>query len=544
MGEKEVITITGLANEGQGVGVLSSGKKIFVPAVLPSEVCEVEVTSETSRYAEGICTDLQVMSHDRILTYGNFVPGADLAHLSYEAALAYKEDKVRNCLIHLGKIPAEVVNSAMKQILPCVNPLNYRNHMQYRLVGGHLCLINSYTKMAEDPGTPILEYDIFTTLRAAIERVFYSAPTNLFEEVVMRGSERTRDILLEFVSGSSQPHEVTIGNTQKYLEATAMIRALTAACQGAGYRFSGLTLRISATATDKRTRGGKRVLLYGNDFYEEILLGHKFRIHAGAFFQVNIPEAELLYKSAARFTEQSASILDLYSGTGSIGLSLLRPGQKLVGLDTVPEAIRAAKENSSLNGISNAAFYVKPAESIDFTNLGLPEPMTVVVDPPRKGLDQMLVKKLLAFQPSKICYISCDPATMSRDLNALVGSGIYKLTSVRPVDMFPWTHHVETVVLLSKGNMSTKHVRVEFNVEEMDMSDFKVGATYDEITNWIYERYGFKVSHLNIAQTKRKCGITERENYNFPKSDNSVQPNTPPEKEAAIIEAFKHFKMI
>ena len=544
MGEKEVITITGLANEGQGVGVLSSGKKIFVPAVLPSEVCEVEVTSETSRYAEGICTDLQVMSHDRILTYGNFVPGADLAHLSYEAALAYKEDKVRNCLIHLGKIPAEVVNSAMKQILPCVNPLNYRNHMQYRLVGGHLCLINSYTKMAEDPGTPILEYDIFTTLRAAIERVFYSAPTNLFEEVVMRGSERTRDILLEFVSGSSQPHEVTIGNTQKYLEATAMIRALTAACQGAGYRFSGLTLRISATATDKRTRGGKRVLLYGNDFYEEILLGHKFRIHAGAFFQVNIPEAELLYKSAARFTEQSASILDLYCGTGSIGLSLLRPGQKLVGLDTVPEAIRAAKENSSLNGISNAAFYVKPAESIDFTNLGLPEPMTVVVDPPRKGLDQMLVKKLLAFQPSKICYISCDPATMSRDLNALVGSGIYKLTSVRPVDMFPWTHHVETVVLLSKENMSTKHVRVEFNVEEMDMSDFKVGATYDEITNWIYERYGFKVSHLNIAQTKRKCGITERENYNFPKSDNSVQPNTPPEKEAAIIEAFKHFKMI
>lgn len=544
MGEKEVITITGLANEGQGVGVLSSGKKIFVPAVLPSEVCEVEVTSETSRYAEGVCTDLQVMSHDRILTYGNFVPGADLAHLSYEAALAYKEDKVRNCLIHLGKIPAEVVNSAMKQILPCVNPLNYRNHMQYRLVGGHLCLINSYTKMAEDPGTPILEYDIFTTLRAAIERVFYSAPTNLFEEVVMRGSERTRDILLEFVSGSSQPHEVTIGNTQKYLEATAMIRALTAACQGAGYRFSGLTLRISATATDKRTRGGKRVLLYGNDFYEEILLGHKFRIHAGAFFQVNIPEAELLYKSAARFTEQSASILDLYCGTGSIGLSLLRPGQKLVGLDTVPEAIRAAKENSSLNGISNAAFYVKPAESIDFTNLGLPEPMTVVVDPPRKGLDQMLVKKLLAFQPSKICYISCDPATMSRDLNALVGSGIYKLTSVRPVDMFPWTHHVETVVLLSKGNMSTKHVRVEFNVEEMDMSDFKVGATYDEITNWIYERYGFKVSHLNIAQTKRKCGITERENYNFPKTDNSVQPNTPPEKEAAIIEAFKHFKMI
>ncbi len=446
----ETITIRALGNEGQGVGELSSGKKIFVPAVLPTEVCEVEVTSETSRYAEGICKELIQMSHDRILTYGNFVPGADLAHLSYEAALAYKEDKVRNCLIHLGKLPVQTVNGAMKQILPCVNPLNYRNHMQYRLVGGHLCLINSYTKMAEDPGTPILEYDIFTTLRHALQEVFYNAPTNLFEEVVMRGSERTRDLLLELVSGNKDSHEVIIGNVKKYIEATNLVHKLQAASQASGYRITGLTLRISSTAVDKRTRGGKRVLLYGNDYYEEILLGHKFRIHAGAFFQVNIPEAELLYKSAARFTQDSASILDLYCGTGSIGLSLMRPGQKLIGLDTVPEAIRAAKENSSLNGIANATFYVKPAEAIDFTTLGLPEPMTVVVDPPRKGLDQMLVKKLLTFQPSKICYISCDPATMARDLHALVGSGIYSLTSVRPVDMFPWTHHVESVCLLSK----------------------------------------------------------------------------------------------
>ena len=451
MGQKEIVTITALGNEGQGVGDLPSGKKIFVPAVLPTEVCEVEVTSETARYAEGICTDLQVMSHDRILTYGNFVPGADLAHLSYEAALAYKEDKVKNCLIHLGKIPAEIVRPAMRQILPCVNPLNYRNHMQYRLVGGHLCLINTYTKMAEDPGNPILEYNIFTTLRYAIEDIFMNAPTNLFEEVVMRGSEKTKDILLEFVSGNNAPHEVIIGNTNKYVEATGLIAKLTAACQSHGYRITGITLRISSTAVDKRTRGGKRVLLHGNDYYEEILLGHKFRIHAGAFFQVNIPEAELLYKSAARFTQDAASILDLYCGTGSIGLSLIAPGQKLIGLDTVPEAIRAAKENALMNGISNATFYVKPAESIDFGTLGLPEPMVVVVDPPRKGLDQMLIKKLLTYKPYKICYISCDPATMARDLNMLVGSGVYSLTSVRPVDMFPWTHHCESVVKLTRN---------------------------------------------------------------------------------------------
>ncbi len=544
MGLIETITITALGNEGQGVGDLPSGKKIFVPAVLPGETCEVEITSESAKFAEGICYNLLTISPDRILSYGNFVPGADLAHLSYKAALEYKEDKVRNCLIRLGRIPAQIVNPAMKQILPCVNPLNYRNHMQYRLVGGKLCLINSFTKMAEDPGNPILEYDIFTKLRASFEQLFYNAPTNLFEEIVMRASERTKDVLLELVSGNTASHEVVIGYTKNYIEAISLVHTLQTACQQNGYRLAGLTLRISSTPTDRRTRGGKRVLLYGNDYYEEILLGHKFRIHAGAFFQVNIPQAELLYKSAARFTRDDASILDLYCGTGSIGISLLNPGQKLVGLDTVPEAIRAAKENALLNGMANATFSVKPAEAIDFNTLQLPDPMTVIVDPPRKGLDQLLVKKLLTTQPSKIVYISCDPATMARDLSHLVGTGVYHLDSVRPVDMFPWTHHVETVVLLSKENMSTKHVRVEFNVEEMDMSDFKVGATYDDITNWVYERYGFKVSHLNIAQTKRKCGITERENYNFPKSDNSVQPNTPPEKEAAITEAFKHFKMI
>ena len=150
MGYIETVTVTALGNEGQGVGDLPSGKKIFIPAVLPGETCEVEVTSESSKFAEGVCYNLLNVSPDRILSYGNFVPGADLAHLAYKAALEYKEDKVRNCLLRLGKLPEQIVNPAMRQILPCVNPLNYRNHMQYRLVGGKLCLINSFTKMAED----------------------------------------------------------------------------------------------------------------------------------------------------------------------------------------------------------------------------------------------------------------------------------------------------------------------------------------------------------------------------------------------------------
>lgn len=444
------VQITALGNEGQGVGDLPSGKKVFVPAVLPGEVCDIQITDETTNYAEGICVDLVTPSPNRILSYGNFVPGADLAHMSYESSLEYKEDKVRNCLMRIGHIPAEVLSASMKTIVPCDKPLNYRNHMQYRLVGGKLCLINSITKMAEDPGNPILEYKIFTIIRETLEEVFANAPMNLFEEIVMRGSMRTHDILLEFVSGNTGSHHAVFDNVQKYAEANNLYYALSTACQANGFRLSGLTLRISATPEDKRTRGGTRVLLYGSDYYEELLLGHKFRIHAGAFFQVNIPQAELIYLAASDFTKDAASVLDLYCGTGSIGLSILRPGQKLTGLETVPEAIRAAKENALLNGISNATFSIKPSEKIDFSLLSMPNPMAVVVDPPRKGLSPLLIKKLLEQQPYKICYISCDPATLSRDLRMLLESGIYQMTSVRPYDMFPWTHHVETVCLLQR----------------------------------------------------------------------------------------------
>lgn len=450
MSLKERVTITALTNEGYGVGDLKSGKKVFVPAVLPGEVCDIEIVSEGSSFDEGVCTELITASPDRILSYGNFVPGADLAHLSYESGLNYKEDKVRNCLMRIGHIPEETVNGVMKTIVACDEPLNYRNHMQYRLVGGKLCLINNITKMAETPGNAILEYEIFTKIREAIETVFLSNPANLFEEVVMRGSVRTRDILIEFVSGLNSSHRTIFDNVIRYADATKLFYNIATACASAGFRLSGVTLRMSTTDEDKRTRSGARVLLYGNDYYEEILLSHKFRIHAGAFFQVNIPQAELLYLAAHEFTKDAASILDLYCGTGSIGLSILRPGQKLTGIETVPEAVRAAKENALLNGISNATFMVKASEKTDMSLLNLPEPMAVIVDPPRKGLAPVLVRKLIEQQPYKICYISCDPATLARDLQLLLESGVYKLVSVRPYDMFPWTHHIETISLLTK----------------------------------------------------------------------------------------------
>ena len=167
----------------------------------------------------------------------------------------------------------------------------------------------------------------------------------------------------------------------------------------------------------------------------------------------------------------------------------------------------------------------------------------IVVDPPRKGLAPDVIDAMVRMAPQRIVYVSCDPATLARDVKLLTEKG-YALTHAEAFDLFPRTFHVETVVQLSKGNISTQNVRVEFSLEDMDMSGFQQGATYEQIQEWIQEKYGFHVTHLNIAKTKRKCGIIERQNYNLAMSENSRSPDTPKEKEEAIIDAFLYFKMM
>jgi len=166
-----------------------------------------------------------------------------------------------------------------------------------------------------------------------------------------------------------------------------------------------------------------------------------------------------------------------------------------------------------------------------------------VVDPPRKGCDSVCLDTIVKMAPEKVVYVSCDSATLARDVKYLGERG-YEVKRVKTVDMFPWSGHVETVVLLSKGEVDSKKIRVEFSLEDMDMSEFQDGATYPQIKEYVLEHTGLKVSNLYISQIKRKCGIEVGKNYNLPKSEDSRQPQCPPEKEKAIREAFKYFGMI
>ena len=218
--------------------------------------------------------------------------------------------------------------------------------------------------------------------------------------------------------------------------------------------------------------------------------------------------------------------------------------KQAIGAEIVPEAIDDAWQNAKSNGVENVEFFCGDAKetAAELARRGL-RPDVICVDPPRKGLAPEVVEAAAAMSPRRIVYVSCDPATLGRDVKRFAEHG-YTAVRAAAVDLFPKTAHVETVVLLSKGEIDSKKVRVEFSLEDMDMSEFQDGATYPQIKEYVLEHTGLKVSNLYISQIKRKCGIEVGKNYNLPKSEDSRQPQCPPEKEKAIREAFKYFGMI
>ena len=227
--------------------------------------------------------------------------------------------------------------------------------------------------------------------------------------------------------------------------------------------------------------GEKETVLYGKGYIEDELCGKTFRISSKSFYQVNPVQTEKLYSTALEYAGLTGeeSVWDLYCGIGTISLFLSQKARQVYGVEIVPQAIEDAKTNAALNGITNAEFFVGKAEEVlpqfynsDDLDAGMRHPDVIVVDPPRKGCDEQCLSTMLAMRPERIVYVSCDSATLARDLRILVDGG-YELQKVRAFDQFAHTGHVETVVLLSKGIIDSQKVKVEMSLEDMDMSGFQ-----------------------------------------------------------------------
>ena len=347
--------------------------------------------------------------------------------------------------------------------------------------------------------------------------------------LLLRRGDTTGEILVNLVT-----------TTQEEYDLTPLVEELLALeLEG---KIVGILHILNDSLSDV-VKSDETRILYGQDFFYEKLLGLEFKITPFSFFQPNSKGAEVLYETVREYIGDidNQVVFDLFSGTGTIGQVLAPVAKKVIGVEIIEEAVEAAKENAVRNGLSNCRFIAgdvfKVLDEIE------EKPDVIVLDPPRDGIHPKALPKILNYGVDKIVYISCKMTSLARDLEMMQLAG-YRVEKMTAVDQFCETVHVETVVLLSKGEIDSKKVRVEFSLEDMDMSGFQKGATYEQIKAYVLEHTGLKVSSLYISQIKRKCGLDVGQNYNLSKKEDAKVPKCPPEKEAAIRDALKYFQMI
>ena len=473
--------------------------------------------------------------------YGGVCGGCLYQGFAYEEQLALKEEQV---LKLLGKYMKEAVYDGIKG---SPKELEYRNKMEFtfgdeykdgplslglhkrgsfydilsvedcRINDGDFRMILSFTK------------DYFTKIKTPyFHRMQH---TGVLRHLLVRKAAKTGEILIALVTSTEQTLEL-----EAWKEG---LRALK--LQGT---IAGILHILNDSLADV-VQCDRQDILYGQDYFMEELLGLRFRVSAFSFFQTNSLGAEVLYETVRGYLkkeEQGGVVFDLYSGTGTIAQLLAPAARKVIGVEIVADAVAAARENAALNGLQNCEFIagdvLKVLDEIE------EKPDYIILDPPRDGVHPKALRKIINYDVQHLVYISCKPTSLARDLEMLTGCG-YIPQRYCMVDMFPQTGNVETVCLLSKLHEAKHHVNVTVDMDEMDLTSAESKATYEEIKKYVAEHNdGMKVSSLNIAQVKAKYGIIERENYNKAKSEEARQPVCPKDKEEAIVEALKAFRMI
>ena len=534
--QEHTVTIEGYGEGGMGVARID-GRVVFVHGALRGEKCRVLILKTLKSVAFAKVLEVIEPSSERITPDCPYFPrcgGCTYRHIRYEEELRLKKQRVQDNLSRIGGSDVTV-----EEILGARDTLRYRNKAQYPVSkDGAVGFYRARTHEVIECEHCLLVKPEADAAAEALREYMQSCRVAGFDEKTGRGLVRH---LYVRSNAAGESLVCVLVNGDKLPKEDRLVTLLRDACP----ECTGIVLGTN-TKKGNVILGDRYRTLWGSDRLEDTLCGKTFRLSVPSFYQVNRVQAERLYAKAIEFASLTGqeTVLDLYCGAGTITLALSDHAKKVLGAEIVPEAIDDARENAARNGVKNAEFFCGDASDVakKLARENL-RPDVITVDPPRKGLAADVVESIAEMQPGRVVYVSCDSATMARDVKRLADLG-YTAQRACAVDMFPRADHVETVVLLSKGEVDSKKIRVEFSLEDMDMSEFQDGATYPQIKEYVLEHTGLKVSNLYISQIKRKCGIGVGKNYNLPKSEDSRQPQCPPEKEKAIREAFKHFGMI
>ena len=554
MNKNDIVTveITDIGVSGEGIGHVD-GYTLFIKDAVIGDVVEAKVMKAKKNYGYARLMKVITPSEYRVepkCAFARRCGGCQIQEMSYDRQLVFKDQKIRGNLERIGGFTKDQIDTVMQPVVGMEHPFGYRNKAQFPFgtdkegnpITGfyagrtHDIIANTDCALGVDQNREILEIILQYMRENKIKSYDEKTGKGLIRHALIRYGFKTKEIMVCLVvNGKKLP------KAERLIEKLIQIEGMT-------------SITISPnTRRDNVIMGDSYEILWGQGYITDYIGNVKYQISPLSFYQVNPVQTEKLYGLALEYADLKGdeTVWDLYCGIGTISLFLAQKAKQVYGVEIVPQAIDDAKENAKINAIDNAEFFVGKAEEV------LPEYYAeyerehngetahadvIVVDPPRKGCDETLLETIVKMQPEKVVYVSCDSATLARDLKYLCANG-YEIKVCRGVDQFPQSVHVETVVLLSQQKPDDT-IEIDLDLDELDATSAELKATYQEIKDYVLKEFGLKVSSLYISQVKRKCGIEVGENYNPPKSENARVPQCPKEKEDAIKAALKYYAMI
>ena len=549
-----VVDITDMSTDGEGIGKID-GYTLFVKDTVIGDKVEVKIMKAKKNYAFARLMSIIEPSPDRVEPRCEFARrcgGCQIQHMSYKKQLEFKNNLVLNNLKRIGGLS----DITLEPVIGMENPYNYRNKAQYPVgsdANGNI-IMGFYAGRTH---SIIENYNCHLGVKEnekillRIKRYMednHIAPyneekhTGIVRHILIRKGFTTGELMVCVVVNSKKlPHADRLYDYLKDIDG-----------------MTSISYNVNCNKTNV-ILGDKTVTVWGSDYITDYIGDVKYQISPKSFYQVNPVQTKKLYEKALEYASLTGNetVFDLYCGIGTISLFLAQKAKKVYGVEIVPEAIADANNNAKINNIDNAEFYVGKAEEVIpkmYKEQGVKADV-IVVDPPRKGCDEVLLDTMVKMSPKRIVYVSCDSATLARDVKILCGNG-YEVERAVAVDQFPHTGHVETVVLLShKKPDGHINVKVEFGEGEgkvpldniakrAESYKPKERVTYKMIKEYIEAKYGFKVHTAYIAEVKRDLGLPM---YDAPNAVEELkQPRKHPtaEKVEAIKDALKHFEVI
>lgn len=534
-----IVDIADIGSSGEGIGKIDNFT-VFVENTVIGDKVKIKIVKLKKSYGYGKLLDILTQSPNRVkpeCIYSDKCGGCQLQNYNYKTQLEIKQKIVKDNLERIAKLP----NIDLPPIIGMTNTKNYRNKAQFPVgIKDNKVQIGFYSKRSHniiDIDNCYINHEINCQIIKILKDFISQYNISVYDEINHKGLIRhiltrigfkTNELMVcIIINGNKLPH------SSELVENLKTIKTIKSIALNHNTNKNNVIL------------GDKTEILWGSSYINDYIGDIKFEISPTSFFQVNPIQTKILYDKVLEFAELKGNeiVWDTYCGIGTISLFIAKKAKKVYGIEIVKSAIKDAKHNAKINNINNVEFYEGNAETFipELYENNKIKTDILILDPPRKGCSQKLIDTIIKIKPNKIIYVSCNSATLARDLQIL--KEYYNISKIYLIDLFPNSIHVETVALLSLKTGTSK-IEVTMEVDSDSNYSPEKKATYQKIKEYVKDKYSVNVHIRYIAEVNRMCGIDMGENYNKSKKENPDVKQCPDEKVEYIKNALKYFELI